>query len=157
MEKNKIRIENSFSTLLRKTGKTAVYIRTDVKPKTISTSEIQSESLSIGNLRHNAMVFYSSDFNKELDEENKQILNAVIDNFYQNPCREINLYLFKTPFSVVFSKSNPERRFIERLCKHENTPYFESWIKSRDTGFYQIEYSITSAGGKTFKDPKIQS
>jgi type III restriction enzyme len=155
MEKNKIRIENSFSTLLRKTGKTAVYIRTASKPNAISTREIQPESLSIGNLRHNAMVFCSTDFDKELDEENKQILNAVIDKFDQNPCRDINNYLFKTPFNIVFSKSNPERRFIERLCKKDNTPYFEAWIKSRDTGFYQIEYSITSLGGKHSKNPQF--
>jgi type III restriction enzyme len=151
MEKNKHRIENSFSTLLRKTGKTIVYEWTINRLNNILTQNMQSELLSIGNLRHNAMVFYSSNFDKELDDENIQILNAVNENFDQNPCTEINSHLFKTPLSIVFSKSNPERRFIERLCKQESIPYIESWIKSRDTGFYKIQYSITSLGGKHSK------
>jgi type III restriction enzyme len=155
MEKNKNRIENSFSTLLRRTGKTAVYIRTAAEPNVISTRKIHPESLSIGNLRHNAVVFHSADFRNELDEENVQILNAVIDSFDQNPYEEINSHQFKTPVSLVFSKSSPERRFIERLCRQENTECFESWIKSRDTGFYQIEYSITSVGGKHSKIPQF--
>jgi type III restriction enzyme len=155
IEKNKIRIENSFSTLLRKTGKTTAYKRIANKPKAVSTLAIQSESLSIGHLRHNATVFYSSDFNNELDEENIQILNAINEHFDQNPCKEVNNHIFKTPFSMVFSKSGPERRFIERLCLPENAQYIESWMKSRDTGFYQIEYSITSLGGKHSKSPKF--
>ena len=32
-----------------------------------------------------------------------------------------------------------------------NSQMIDSWIKSRDTGFYSVEYSITSVGGKHSK------
>ncbi len=35
----------------------------------------------------------------------------------------------------------PERRFIEKLTSEANAKLIDGWIKSRDTGFYSIEYS----------------
>ena len=53
----------------------------------------------------------------------------------------INEFLFKTPVNLVFTNAQPERDFVEYLCKKEITEKIESWIKSRDRGFYSIEYS----------------
>ncbi|MDI6735780.1 MAG: hypothetical protein QME42_06255 [bacterium] len=55
--------------------------------------------------------------------------------------RTINQYLFKTPVDVIFTRAEPERRFVEHLCKKESAEQIDSWIKSRDQGFYSIEYS----------------
>ena len=67
--------------------------------------------------------------------------------------KEINEYLFKTPLDVVISSSKPEKSFIESLCKEENSCHIECWVKSRDRGFYSIEYSMKygSKGSKTRK------
>ncbi|MEH7302258.1 DEAD/DEAH box helicase [Neobacillus drentensis] len=153
IEKNKHKIESSFNTLLRKKGKTIFYERIAKDPYIISTRNIDKESLSVGNLRHNSTVFYSSDYENELPNDLLEILNAVIEDesFVKSSSKEINSYLFKTPLTLVFSKYEPERRFIEHLSKPVNILKIDSWVKSRDIGFYSIEYSITSVGGKHSK------
>lgn len=156
IEKNKLKIESSFNTLLRKSGKTTFYEKKSKEPYVVSTTKIENESLAVGNLRHNSTVFYSSDYSYELHPECLEILNAVIEDetFPKSASKEINTFLFKTPIDTVFTKYEPERKFIERLCKAEYSQKIDSWVKSRDSGFYSIEYSITSVGGK---HSKIQS
>ena len=44
--------------------------------------------------------------------------------------------------NVVFTFGEPERIFIrDYLTEHDNLKNIDSWIKSRDVGFYSIEYS----------------
>ncbi|MCD6238876.1 MAG: hypothetical protein J7K51_06090 [Thermotogae bacterium] len=50
-----------------------------------------------------------------------------------------NKFNFKTPLNVVFTYSEPERKFVEKLIA--NSDLIDAWIKSRDTGFYSIDYS----------------
>lgn len=156
IEKNMLKILSSFNTLLRKSGKTTVYEKKAKDPFTINTTNIEKESIAVGNLRHNSTAFYSSNFATELDTEVRGILDAVIDDetFPKSASKEINAFLFKTPLDLVFTTSEPERKFIEHLCKNENAQHIEAWMKSRDLGFYSIEYSITSIGGK---HSKVQS
>jgi type III restriction enzyme len=153
VEANKMKIENSFNTLLRKGGKTTVYEKTANAPFKINTSGIERESLAVGNLRHNSTAFYSSSYSNELDTEVKEILDAVIEDesFPKSASKEINTFLFKTPLDLVFTKYEPERKFIDHLCKTENAKEIEAWLKSRDMNFYSIEYSITSVAGKHSK------
>lgn len=54
---------------------------------------------------------------------------------------EVNKYLFKTPMNFVITSERPEYEFTKHLCETENAKNIEAWIKSRDQGFYQIEYS----------------
>jgi len=152
-ETNKIKIESSFNTLLRKTGKTTFYERKAKKPFTISTQNMDKESLAVGNLRQNATVFYSSSYGKELETELREVLDAVIEDgtFPRNASKEINNFLLKTPLDLTLTNYEPERRFIERLCKTENAKNIDAWVKSRDVGFYPIEYSMTSSAGKHSK------
>ena len=156
IEKNKMKIENSFNTLLRKSGKTTVYERKAREPYQCATTKLERESIAVGNLRHNSTVFYSSDFQNELGADTRDILDAVIEDetFPKSASREINIYYFKTPLDVVFTKSEPERKFIDNLCRKENLEYIQAWFKSRDLNFYSIEYSITSVAGK---HSKVQS
>lgn len=153
IEKNMLKILSSFNTLLRKSGKTTVYEKKAKDPFTINTANVEKESIAVGNLRHNSTAFYSSNYATELDTEVRGIFDAVIEDesFPRSASKEINAFLFKTPLDLVFTKSEPERKFIEHLCKNENAQQIEAWMKSRDMGFYSIEYSITSVGGKHSK------
>lgn len=153
IEKNKMKIENSFNTLLRKSGKTTVYQKKAKDPFTISTANVEKESIAVGNLRHNSTTFYSSDYAKELETEVREIIEAVIEDesFPKSASKEINAFLFKSPIDLVFTKFEPERKFIDHLCKTDNAKEIEAWMKSRDMGFYSIEYSITSVAGKHSK------
>jgi type III restriction enzyme len=153
IEKNMLKILSSFNTLLRKLGKTTFYDKKAKEPYLISTKYIDKESLAIGNLRQNSTVFYSSNFSTELEIENNEILDAVIEDesFPKSSSKQFNSFLFKTPLDLVFAKGDPERKFIDHLCKSANTDKIEAWIKSRDMSFYSIEYSITSVAGKHSK------
>lgn len=156
VEKNRNKILSSFNTLLRKAGKTVVYQKEAQKPYTIYTKNMNRESMALGNLRHNATVYYSSDYRTEIDEKNLELLNIVIEDesLPRRASKEINKFLFKTPLDLTFSKATPERNFIKELCENNNAEKIESRLKSRDMNFYSIEYSITSVGGK---HSKIQS
>lgn len=155
VELNKQKVLTMFSTLLRKKSKTIVNSRIVTKPYDFSTLEIQQESLSVGNLRHDYTVFYSDNYESELPQEVYDILQAVIDDesFPKSSSKNINPHLFKTPVDLVFTKGEPERTFVQALCKKQNAALIESWIKSRNQGFYSIEYSITSSGGKHSTQP----
>jgi len=109
--------------------------------------------MAFGNWRHNATVFYSSEYKTEIDEKNLELLNIVIadESLPRSASKEINKFKFKTPLDLTFSKATPERTFIKELCETKNAEKIESWLKSRDMNFYSIEYSITSVGGKHSK------
>lgn len=147
IEKNMLKILSSFNTLLRKSGKTTVYEKKAKDPFTISTANIEKESIAVGNLRHNSTAFHSSSYATELETEIREILDAVIedDSFPKSASKGINAFLFKTPLDLVFTKGEPERKFIDQLCKKENAEQLEAWVKSRDVGFYSIEYSYRPA------------
>ena len=143
VEKNRQRILQTFGTLLRKRGKTIVNVRKVTKPQPILTANMDKESMAVGNLRHNATVFYADSFDDELLEEIKDILEEIKtdESLPKSAEKEINQYLFKTPLGIIFTRAEPERRFVEHLCKKDNAEKIDSWIKSRDQGFYSVEYS----------------
>jgi type III restriction enzyme len=143
VEKNRQKILQAFGTLLRKKGKTIVNVRKVNEPEPISTEEMDKETIAVGNLRHNSTVFYTDNFENELSEEIKDIVKDVINDegLPKSAEKGMNQYLFKTPLDIVFTKAEPERKFVEQLCKKENTEKIDVWIKSRDRGFYKVEYS----------------
>lgn len=143
VEKNRQRILQTFGTLLRKRGKTVVNVRKTTQPKPVLTVAMDKESISVGNLRHNATVFYTDSFEDELLDEVKDILLEIKadESLPKSAEKEINQYLFKTPLDIVFARAEPERRFVEHLCRKENAAKIDSWVKSRDQGFYSVEYS----------------
>ena len=158
IEKNAQRIFRSFDTLLRKKGKTTRHIRKATEPNPITTLSMDNESMAIGNLRHRSGIFYSTNFKNEIQPETLEILSDLIikneDSLGTNyNLFEVNEYLFKTPLDMVFVSHDPEFKFIRHLAKKENTEKMDAWIKSRDSGFYSIEYSITTSGGKHTKHP----
>ena len=53
---------------------------------------------------------------------------------------------------IVLTKGAPERSFIEQLCKPDIAHSIDSWIKSRDVGFYSIEYSWMKSRHKKVKN-----
>lgn len=52
--------------------------------------------------------------------------------------------VFKTPQNFVRVSFNPEKLFVYKLI--ENFKYVDAWIKSRDMGFYSIEYEYFRKG-----------
>ena len=144
IQKNRTKILQSFGTLLRKASKTVVIEKKINNLIIISTKDLVSESLAIGNLRRDYSAFFTNNWKKEiLNEDQKKIFEQVIEDetLPRQAIKEQNEFLFKTPVNIVFTNAKPERDFVEYLCKKEVSDKIECWIKSRDKGFYQIEFS----------------
>lgn len=141
--KNRDAILKAFGTLLRKKGKTVKPELVVKEPFKINTNQLVRESTGIGNLRRDSSIFYTTNYEKEINEEQKNVFNDLIEDesLPRSALKEQNEYIFKTPLNVVITKGTPERHFIEYLCKREIADKIESWIKSRDRGFYGIEYT----------------
>src|SRR3990167_9522050 len=143
VEINKQKILQAFGTLLRKKGKTVINVRKVKKPEPVFTINMDKETVAVGNLRHDATVFHADSYENELIDEVKDILKEVKndESLPKSAEKEINQYLFKTPLDIIFTRAEPERKFTEYLCRKENAEKIDSWIKSRDRGFYKTEYS----------------
>ena len=138
IEKNVHKILNGFGTLLRKKTKNPT-IQLKVKdPYQIFTEDIAKDSSAIGNFSRDYSLFYTNNWDNEIeDEEQKISLEKLIknENLPRKAIKDKNNFLFKTPINVVFTNSEPERKFVEELCKKEIAKKIESWLKSRDRGF----------------------
>lgn len=148
IQKNRTKILQSFGTLLRKASKTVVIEKKINDLTIISTKDLVNESLAIGNLRRDYSVFFTNNWKNEiLNEDQQKIFEQVIEDetLPRQAIKEQNEYLFKTPVNIVFTNAKPEREFVEYLCKKEISEKIECWIKSRDRGFYQIEFSWRKA------------
>ena len=141
------RIFKAFQTLFRARGSTIVLERTVNEPRLISTKKLEKESVGVGGLKHGNTVFFTDEYKKELKPEQTEVLNDLIKENYnlsrndQYALVEVSHYLFKTPVSAVITNKAPEERFLELLTKSPLCAKVDAWIKSRDMGFYSVEYS----------------
>ena len=148
IQKNKSKILQSFGTLLRKASKTVIIEKKINDLEVISTKDIVSESSGIGNFRRDYSVFFTNNWKNEIsNEDQKEMFQTFLedDSFPKSADKQQNEFDFKTPINFVFTNAKPERDFVEYLCKKETANKIESWIKSRDKGFYSIEYSYRKA------------
>lgn len=144
LKKNRTKILQAFGTLLRKASKSPK-LKSKIKDlEVISTTSISSESSGIGNFRRDYSIFYTNNWKNEiLNEDQQKIFEQIIEDesLPKSATKVQNEFLFKTPVNLVFTNAKPEREFVEYLCKKEVAQIIQCWIKSRDKGFYQIEYS----------------
>lgn len=156
-KRNKQAVLNSFNTLLRKKSKSIIYTKKINQLLEIHTINREIESLSVSNLRKDSTVFFA-EWEKDIENEDaKIVMREIIENsnLPRKATAEINPFCFKTCTDLVFTSSEPERKFVENLCKLENAKLIKSWFKSKNQGFYEIEYSITTDAGKHSKLAKF--
>ncbi|KKW42454.1 MAG: Type III restriction enzyme, res subunit family [Candidatus Magasanikbacteria bacterium GW2011_GWA2_56_11] len=142
-EDNANRIFKAFQTLFRARGSTIRLERKANKPKLINTRGLEKESIAVGAIKHGSTVFYTENFKDECKNGLVDILQDIAndESLPRSASKEINHYCFKTPVNIVVTKLEPERKFIEVLTKSPLNEKLDAWIKSRDMGFYSIEYS----------------
>ena len=142
-EDNANRIFKAFQTLFRARGSTIVLERTVNKPRLINTKKLEKESVAVGAIKHGSTVFYTENFKEECSNGMTDILQDIIDDesLPRSASKEVNSYCFKTPVNVVLTKQEPERKFVEALVSPKVCKKIDAWIKSRDVGFYSVEYS----------------
>ena len=142
-EDNAQRVFKAFQTLFRKRMSTGAFDRKANLPRKINTKDIERESLAVSNLHHGATVFYGDAFENEIEGEQRDILRDVIKDVLlpRASVGEVNHYCLRTPVSVVLTKQDPERTFVEKIVSDRIYKKIDAWIKSRDRNFYSIEYS----------------
>lgn len=142
-EDNANRIFKAFQTLFRTRGSTIVFERSVKKPKILSTRNLERESMAVGSIKHGATIFYSDEYENECAPEQIDILKDIVadESLPRSASKEVNHYCLKSPVSVVLTKQEPERKFVEAITNSKVSEKIDSWIKSRDQNFYSIEYS----------------
>ncbi|MCG2790760.1 MAG: DEAD/DEAH box helicase family protein [Actinomycetia bacterium] len=143
-EENYIKTLQSFGVIKRKRAKTLRFELEAMELEQLNTVNIKRSSVGIGSFRKGASVFFNEDSLKIGEDEDLKVLMDLIEDetLPRMAIKEvINKFLFKTPLNVVISHFTPERKFVEKLVSNANAEVVYSWIKSRDTGFYSIEYS----------------
>ncbi len=123
-------------------------VRIDLKPKslrTISTSSMSRRSAALGSFSKEATVFYDSASLALGDDSDRTALAEIIDEdsiYPKRASRQVdNMFDFKSPVNVALATHEPERNFIARLFEPGSAEMVEAWVKSPDTGFYEIGYS----------------
>ena len=140
---NADRIFKAFQTLFRSRASTIVFDRESEKPKKISTETLEKESIAVGAVRYGATIFYTNKFRDECVNNMGDVLSDIAEDEHlpRSASKEINSYCLKTPVNIVLTKLDPERKFVELLTNDSLCKKLDSWVKSRDKGFYSIEYS----------------
>lgn len=140
---NANRIFKAFQTLFRARGSTIMLSREVEAPRKLSTKELERESMAVGAIKHGSTVFYSDEYEKECTPDQIDIIKDIIEDesLPRSASREVNHYCLKSPVSVVLTKQDPERKFVEAMVNAKVAENTDAWIKSRDQSFYSIEYS----------------
>lgn len=145
IEENTNKIFSAFSTLFRIRSKTVINSIKSTEFVNVETKDMKDSSRGITAFRTDSTLFYSSNYKNEmLNAEQKRIVNEFIEDVTlpRMALVEVNQYDFKTPLNVVITNGKPEYEFVKNyLIKSQYLANIFSWIKSRDVGFYSIEYS----------------
>lgn len=139
----------------------------------VKTEEMDKSSIRLSEVEKDVVIFLSEDYETEVGEDNLFVLQHLekirgnfderqerlfneMDEFiqqhkdwirplfgYKSPYA-VNTSVFKTPQNLVKVTSNPETLFVYELIKHVR--YIQAWVKSRDMGFYSIDYEYFRKG-----------
>ncbi|MEO0117189.1 MAG: DEAD/DEAH box helicase family protein [candidate division WOR-3 bacterium] len=141
-EENYYKVLQAFGVVKRKKTKTLRYLIKEENLRELNTKDLKTTIIGISNLRRGYSIFYDEEAENLSEEEDRAVLEEIIsdESLPRWAVKKIiNKYQNKTPLNLIFTASEPERRFVERLIANHNL--VDAWIKSRDTGFYSIEYS----------------
>lgn len=150
-QENRQVILNSFGGLRQQSVVSQAKLA--VKPTgltTISTALMRPISERISRLTDNLTLFWD-EYSAGLGTEDDAIALEKAKELYENQTgvaltEILNSYDFKSPVNVVIADHAPERGFVTRLLHPKNAKVLRSWVKSPDTGFYEVEYAYQEGG-----------
>jgi type III restriction enzyme len=151
-ETRRVVTEQNLQRLLRAMGnirrEVARTVRIELKPvelEKLSTSVMPARSMALLSFMKEATVFYDSESLETGEDADRAAIKEIAgdeSSYPKKASRRIdNKFFFKSPVNVVLATHEPERTFLARLFDLEIATKLESWIKSPDTGFYEISYS----------------
>lgn len=137
---NADKIYGRFNGLLRRKPATPVFEKAVDILVPLNTAKMRSEVARYGTLIRDVSLFYSDNYKNEIAQDELEVFEAVRQELRKRQDNEINRYNFKTPVNMVFTTLEPEKKFVELLTSNDFSQHIDAWIKSRDKGFYSIEY-----------------
>ncbi|MBP7806199.1 DEAD/DEAH box helicase family protein [Candidatus Gracilibacteria bacterium] len=133
----------AFGTLKRFGNKNVRYVETPKGLLTIDIGSIPKTGMSLSILRkQKGYIFYdekSLSYSHVEDKEYLLMLEEELGIKYRIKIE--NSFLFKTPFNLLHTSSTPEKEFIKHLISEENSDKIDAFIKSKDRGLYDFEYT----------------
>lgn len=147
-QENRQRILNSFGGLRQRTAISAARLQLEpVGLKVRSTETMRPTSHRLASLAKDVTLLYDEHSSQLSNDDDRAALTRADEMpDPKNMIQVQNAFDFKSPTNVVLLDHQPEKRFAERLIQNKNSKVIQSWIKSPDTGFYEIEYSFQEAG-----------
>lgn len=134
------RIKAAFRKKYDTGGQTIIYKNKIDALFTIQTSELPKSYTNGAALKKGSYgkLFYSSLYEKRISNQENLLLNEMLesDNY-----EILNWNGLKSPMLSLASSYLPEKKFINSLIKDQNSPNYDSFIKSTDSGFYSLPYS----------------
>lgn len=144
-EQNLQRLLRAMGNVRREVART---VRIELKPQgliAVSTRDLPTRSVGLSSFTRDATVFYDSESMDGSEDADRSALTDLVDEDSIYPKRAarhiLNKYHFKSPVNVTLTTHEPERAFVARLLEGEIAAKIDSWIKSPDSGFYEISYS----------------
>lgn len=136
------KVNGKFTGLLRKKRTSAGFETVVKEPIALETRLMEKASARYSSLKNGVVVFFSNEYEKEISEEEKEILDQFREDFPGKLFRQKNIYDLKTPLNLIFTTREPEQNFVELLTKTTVAQKIDAWVKSRDVGFYSITYIL---------------
>lgn len=167
-EENKKAVELFFNQFLPRGKKKRLLVNVEGDILPIYSLGLDASSIRSSEIERFRSVFISEDYLSELAEENqfvihdlqerykkeeKQLTLDAINTLQSDHIRQliefrrlyvVNTSLFKTPQNLVVVSHDPERDFVFKLVDYAK--YIDSWVKSRDMGFYSLDYEYWKGG-----------
>lgn len=167
-ENNKKIIELFFNQYLPRGKKKRILINVEGDIIPIDTLDMDRSSIRSSEIERFKSIFISEDYLTELTEENQFVINDLekryesdtkqlkltsVDTIESKYIRQliefkqiyvVNTSFFKTPLNLVIISHEPERNFLFKLI--DNSKHIDSWVKSRDMGFYSLDYEFWKGG-----------
>jgi len=112
------------------------------EPIVLETQMMEKASARYSSLKNGVVVFFSNEYEKEIPEEEKEVLDQFREEFPGKLFKQKNIYDLKTPLNLIFTTREPEQKFVELLTNSTVAQKIDSWVKSRDVGFYSITYIL---------------
>jgi len=138
-EANLQRAKSSFNTLYRElTGQSRIVpVYSDLLEK--STKEMNASFISVSEIKRKGIVFSKHSLSDSSAKELENI-NEALDEMKRGNVIEVDDQNYTSPLNFTALASGPEIEFAKTLVRNENIEFIESWVKSKDKGFYSIPY-----------------
>jgi len=124
----------------------------------LDTRELKPQGKNITAFRANHTLFYDNHSRSLTEPDSLAALDALFAECSAgvSHCQKVDSSDFRTPVNVVFSESGPERGFMAMLTSTDPRigttmpPCLKAWIKSADSGYYTINYTMPGYGKRDF-------